>query len=83
MKHPNQPQGKVYRFKSRGLWSEEARTLVQIPKIVLSHMVIVVGKADSRRGWVKVATVSLPISTIHLTRLNRNRLPRRSQTAST
>ncbi len=56
-KQPNSAQGKVYRFKHRDVWSDDAKNDVQIPNVFLWHMVIVVGKSNTRRGWVKVATV--------------------------
>lgn len=58
MKHPNSPQGKVFRFKRKEFWTDSIQNDVQVPKIVLDHMVVVVGKLDTRPGWVKVATVS-------------------------
>ncbi|KAH8744460.1 hypothetical protein F5883DRAFT_439902 [Diaporthe sp. PMI_573] len=61
MKHQNSPQGKVFRFKHRDLWAEHIKNDVQVPKIVLAHMVLVVGKFDARPGWVKVATVTKTI----------------------
>ena len=57
MKHPNQPQGKVYRFVPKAVWDEDTKSHVQVPKIVLFHMVVVVDRSATRKGWVKVATV--------------------------
>ena len=57
MKHKNQCQGKVYRFAPRTDWDEDARSDANVPKIVVSHMAVIVGRSDNRRGWVKVAPV--------------------------
>lgn len=46
MKHQKSPQGKVYRFKSKSLWSEDAKNDVRVPVIVLAHKVIALEKSE-------------------------------------
>lgn len=64
MRHQTSPQGKVYRFAAKDTWGSDLQASLNISKIVLKHMVIVVGKCPEKRGWVKVATVSITYTTI-------------------
>lgn len=60
MKHPNSPEGRLNRLKERQKWSQHAKDSVHVPRIVLSHKVIVVGKSENKRGWWEIATVWIP-----------------------
>lgn len=60
MKHPNSPEGRLYRLKERQKWSQDAKDSVHVPRIVWSHKVIVVGTSENKRGWWEIATVWIP-----------------------
>ena len=57
MRHPNQSQGKFFKFRNISEWDDDAKRDVRVPKIVRAHMVLVLGKSDNRQGFVKIVTV--------------------------
>ncbi|KAL6697175.1 hypothetical protein J3F84DRAFT_368212 [Trichoderma pleuroticola] len=62
MRDHNSYQGKVYRI-SPNQWDEDISvTLLQLPKAVKEHMVIVVGRAKTQPHWLEVVTITKSFS---------------------
>ena len=57
MKNQNSPRGKFYFLQHKDLWGTDAKEHCHISNIILSHMVLVIGRTDIGPGWVTVVTV--------------------------
>ncbi|KAG8168129.1 hypothetical protein KVR01_003818 [Diaporthe batatas] len=59
MRHPNQIQGRFFKFRDFSQWDDDAKRENRVPKVVRKRMVLVLGKPDNKRqGFVKIVTVA-------------------------